>query len=213
MPECCCENGTLLVRMIHRDATGRKFVNEHRLEQLGTSGRERMRWLCAQKFFKLGCRRERHAVFNDESAEAATITFLAQRTGQQREMDVAPGFVPSPERAGGDVVADAFLGATLEREFPIVDCPRAVRGEVRDPAALDQDVHHGEQTVLHEMRAVEKHHVGAAFACGFDVGSAGANVREVFGGANGRGSGGINEHLLNRAQATPLCERVGFYLC
>ena len=89
----------------------------------------------AQRFLQGFGRRQSHAVFAYEPAQAAAISFVAQRAGQQRQMNAAPRLVPGAERAGRDILAHALLGAPEKRQFPIVNRPRAVGGEVRHPAA------------------------------------------------------------------------------
>ena len=55
-------------------------------------------------------------------------------------MDVAAGFVPGAEAAGGDVIADTLGGAAEEREFPIVNDARAVCGEMGHPAMIEKTI-------------------------------------------------------------------------
>ena len=125
------ENRSVLARMFHLDAAGGEFVGHHRPEQFGPRRRERMRRLVAQRLFHVW-RRQRDTVLLDEAAEALPVTFGAQRAGQQRQVDAAPGLLPSAERAGGDVLPHALFRAAKESEFPIVNRAGAVGGKVRD---------------------------------------------------------------------------------
>ena len=125
VPKRLREDRSLLPRMFHRDSPGRKPVGEHRLKQLRPGGRERISRLVAQRFLQGRGRGQGHSVLADEAAEAAAVTFVPQRAGQQREVDAAPGFVPGAKRAGGHILLYALLGAARGTPVPNREsCPR-----------------------------------------------------------------------------------------
>src|SRR2546427_9223656 len=96
-----------------------------------------MRRLFAQRAFEfLGFWKNR-AVMVDKPSKRTAEAFAIDASDQQCEMNVAAGFVPGAEAAGGDVIADTLGGAAEEREFPIVNDACAVRGQVRHPAVIE----------------------------------------------------------------------------
>src|SRR5437868_3695801 len=79
-------------------------------------------------------------------------------------MDIAASLIPGTKRSGRDILPDAFFGSTKIGEFPIVNRSCAVRGQVRDPALIEErgdDLH---RTILNQVRAVDQNHAAAAFA-------------------------------------------------
>src|SRR5438046_449880 len=110
---------------------GRNHVLAHGAEEIGAGGRERVRGLFAQGRFEFLRLRKNRAVLVDEATEGTAEALTVNAADQEREMDVAAGFVPGAEGAGSDVLADALGGAAEEREFPIVNDACAVGGEMR----------------------------------------------------------------------------------
>jgi hypothetical protein len=100
----------------------------------------------------------------DEAAQALSVTFAMRRAGEQGELNIAAGFVPGAECAGGDVFADALLGAAEKGEFPIVNRACAIGRQVCDPTAFDEGIHDALNAVFDEVRAVHQDHAGIAFA-------------------------------------------------
>src|SRR5687767_813247 len=84
----------------------------------------------------IGCRQQ-DAILLDKPAETAPVTFMAQCSGQQRQVDIASSLIPRPESSGGYIGANTFLGAALKGEFPIMNGSRAVGSEMREPTTFD----------------------------------------------------------------------------
>src|SRR5262245_19393800 len=101
VPERLRKNATVLPAMLPLDAARRELVRNHRLEQLGAGRTQRMRGFGSKRLFEFIHRRQRDAVFLDESSETAPVAFVAQRAGEQGEVNVPSGFIPCAERAGG----------------------------------------------------------------------------------------------------------------
>src|SRR4051794_7497685 len=97
-----------------------------------------MSGLIPQQFFKLTGGGQSDSIFHDKAAKAPTITFLAERAGQQRQMDVPASFIPGSETPSRHVFSHALLGSTLERQLPVMNGPGSVSRQMSDPAALEQ---------------------------------------------------------------------------
>src|SRR5262245_13337443 len=78
---------------------------------------------------------QRCAVLDDESSERTAITLAAKTAGKQRQMDIAPCFLPGAECSRGDIFFDALGRLTEPRILPIVNGSRAIRGQMCQPAA------------------------------------------------------------------------------
>jgi hypothetical protein len=142
-----------------------------------------MRRFIAQSSFKFFRGRQSHPFFRDEPAQATTVTFAAQRAGQQGKLRVAPRFVPRAECAGGDILADAFFRKAQERKLPIVDCSRPVGGQMRDPTLRHELVYNGSEAVLHQVCAENQYHARVAGAGGFEALGASVDLISQGGGA------------------------------
>src|SRR6266581_3193778 len=112
-----------------------------------------MRRYIAQRSFQRFDGRQSCALFSNKSPKAAAKAFVAQRSCEQRQMNVAAGLVPSPERARGNVLLDAFFGAAKEGQFPIVNGAGAVGRQMGEPPALSQQVDDAQRAVFNQMRA------------------------------------------------------------
>ena len=198
--------------MLHRHAPRRKPVNEHGLKQFRPGRGERISGLVAQRCFQRRRCGQGHSVFADEAAEAAAVPFVLKRAGQQREVNAAPGFVPSAKCAGGHILPDAFRSAAQKRQFPVMDCARPVGGQVGHPVTLDKPVYDRHRAVLNEVRAIQQDHAGTPLAGVCDLQGALANRRKRGRVAGARRLAGINQDLVNRAQALPLGQRIDSYL-
>lgn len=75
--------------------------------------------------------------FQDRPAERLAQSQTGPRPGADGVVHAA-GLFPQAELAALNVLRDALRGRPDEGEFPIVDRPRAVHGEVIDQAALHQ---------------------------------------------------------------------------
>src|SRR5437879_5196505 len=123
--------------MFDDELVGGKLVLEHGLEELGARSREGIGGFVANQFFKRSPRGKNDTVFLNEPAETAAIALVSQRAGEKRKMNGTPRFVPGAERAGGDILADAFFSAPQEGEFPVMNGAGAVGGQVSDPAFFE----------------------------------------------------------------------------
>lgn len=121
-------------------------------------------------------------------------------------MDVATGFIPGAEGAGGDVFLHAFGGATKEGEFPIMNGAGTVRAEVGDPAEFHQGVHDGCATVFDDVGAVKQHDAGALLVGRGDAFGCFPNHLHEVVGKSGRGSVEIDERVFDGGFAEPLLE-------
>ena len=61
--------------------------------------------------FEFGGGRKKRAVFGDEPAERRAVAFATNPAREEREVDVASGFIPSAKGAGGHVLFHALGGA------------------------------------------------------------------------------------------------------
>src|SRR5438105_3360472 len=125
-----------------------------------------MRRFLAQLLLQRRGVRKRDTVFSDKSSETSPIAFVAQRTGEQRELKVAAGFIPRAESARHHILAHALFRAPEKCELPIVNRPRAVRGQVRDPAAFHEFNDDAVRAVFHEMRAIHENDAGVTLSRG-----------------------------------------------
>src|SRR4051812_13151565 len=169
-----------------------------------------MRGFIAQEFFERCSRRKCNAIFYDETAEAAAIAFIAQCPCEECEMDVAAGFLPCAERAGGHVLADAFFGAPKKCEFPIMNGARAIGREMCDPAALHERIDDAMRAVLYEVRAIHENDAGVTLSGGSDFCGAIANGGFDFSGAGWRSCRRVNEDFIDRAEASAFSQRINF---
>jgi hypothetical protein len=117
--------------------------------------------LAPQLRLQLRGRRKRHTILLHEPPNSAPESFPHQAAAEQGQMNATPGFVPSPERAGGDVVPHALGRASEIGELPIVNDARTVGGQVCDRAALEQLIDDKLPAVLDQMRAVNQQNPGA----------------------------------------------------
>jgi hypothetical protein len=78
------------------------------------------------------------AFVDDERADRRAVAEAPVRTGEQAEVQEPAGLLPGTELADCRVLAHVFARGALERELPVVDDPRPVRGEVRQPPVPDQ---------------------------------------------------------------------------
>ena len=112
---------------------------------------------------------QREAVLGDEPAQGAAVALLAQAGRQQGDENIASGFVPGAEAAGGHAVADAFAGAAEPGELPVVNGARAVGGQVGEPAVAHHAVEDHGRAVAEQVGAVDEHHAGPPAAGGPDA--------------------------------------------
>src|SRR5688500_5677688 len=125
-------------------------------------------WKGGDELAEWGVVRQISAIGFNETTKCAAVAFSAKRPIVESDMNVARGFVPGAEGAGGDVLFDAFGRATEPGEFPVVDGAGAVGGEVGDPAVGHHFVEEKRGAVAEEMRAVDEHDRGFLFAGGED---------------------------------------------
>src|SRR5260370_37080892 len=169
-----------------------------------------MRRFIAQRSFQRFDGRQSCALFRNKSPKAAAKALVAQRCCEQRQMNVAAGLVPGPERACGNVLLHAFFGAAKEGQFPVVDGAGAVGRQMGEPAAFSQQVDDAQRAVLNQRRAVHQNHAGISLSRRSDLPGAFADCRLGSRFASRRGTVGVNEDFFKQAQAVPLRQRVGF---
>ena len=132
-------------------------MRAHRQQQVRARRRERMRGFIAQQFFERFDGGESRAILIDESSQRPAETFAAQGPREQREVNVAPGFVPGAEPAAGDIVAHAFRRTAEKRELPVVNDAGAIGCDVGEPSAFHHPVQQQLAAVFDEVRAVDQH--------------------------------------------------------
>ena len=125
-------------------------------------------------------------------------------------MNVAPRLVPGAERARCYIASDAFFCAPEKRQFPIMNRPRAVGGQVSDPAAADERVHDVHRAVLDQVRAIHEDDRGPLPARGGDVIDARFNQPTGFQRTFRRCGLGIYQKLFDMTQAFARGQRPHF---
>jgi hypothetical protein len=200
------ENGGVAEAVEDELATGFDLVLAHGLQQFGAGWGERMVRGLAKVGLQALPRGECDSVLLNEAAEGTAEAFVAETAGEEGEVDVAGGFVPGAEGAGGDVLPNAFGGAAEPGKFPVMDDAGAVGGEVGEKTAIEQLVQEELAAVFDEVGAVDDKHgcislpraedaVGALLDLGVD--GVGDGVRAIR---------GFDEHVGELAQAVALGE-------
>src|SRR5678815_5975344 len=85
-------------------------VAAHRCEQVRLRGSVLIDRRCEGLLEFLG-RRQRHAVFLNESPNSSTVSFTAHTGSQQSKVQISPSLVPCTKRTGGDVLLDVLRRA------------------------------------------------------------------------------------------------------
>jgi hypothetical protein len=88
--------------------------------------------------------------------------------------------------------------------------PRAVRGQVGNPARFQQAVDHRHQPILHEMRAIQQDHAGLPFPGGLNTRGGLTNDFQGCRRAGWGRRGGVAENLMKLAETAALGQRKYF---
>src|SRR5438093_1347535 len=122
-------------------------------------------------------------------------------------MDIAPGLIPGPESSGRDVALDALSGPALEGKFPVMNRSGAIGGQMRNPATTHQLFDNSRAAILHQVRAIEKNHAGAALSGGGNLLRALLNPQVNRLGAGRRRMRRVDQEVLDSAHALARGER------
>ena len=125
-------------------------------EEIGLRGRERVDRREVSACFSCLRRRQRGAILVDEAPERRAVALPADAPGEQGKVEISPRLIPRAESARRHIFGHALRRAPEPRVFPVVDGARAIRGEMRDPAALHQLRHEQRRAIAEQVRAVDQ---------------------------------------------------------
>src|SRR5512132_1664459 len=95
-----CKNRTVFPAMNDRDVSIYDVVITHRTQKFHPSSSKRMRGFPSNGGFEFILRWEGCPIFCNEPPKCLAITLATNPAGEQREMNIAPGFIPRSEIPG-----------------------------------------------------------------------------------------------------------------
>ncbi len=102
--------------------------------------------------------RQGQAILSDELAYRFAQTQASCTASQGSEIYSSACFVPRAKLAHRCVVPHRFARATQAGELPVVDNPRPLRSDMRNPTSFDKPTHQRPAAVLYKVRTVGQHH-------------------------------------------------------
>ena len=152
--------------------------------------------------------RQRHAVFPDQPSERPAVAEPVERSGHDRAMDVHRRLVPRAEGPLGDVHLDALRRRSEPRVLPVVNGPRAVRRQVREPSLSHHPFEDPGRAVAEQVSAVDKHHRRTATSSVLNPLGAPADELRVPLADRSRLGRGIDQDLVRARQGLSSGQRI-----
>src|SRR5205085_5865523 len=94
--------------MVDSNSSFRDLVLKHGTQEVRSGCRVWIRREFANELFKFTGAGKKRPIFRDEAAQRSAIAFAANSAGEQREMNVAPGFIPGSKSASRDIFLHAL---------------------------------------------------------------------------------------------------------